>query len=491
LPVINDGREVYLGASDRNRYYEAAYRRTQNPLYAKVLRASERTSLEALVYGVNELPASSATAWRSTDFAKSGLAVLRTGKDFNAKQVVLNYMGYEGGHSHPDQLGIVFFGLGRTLAPDAGSIKYEDPAHNGWYKQTLSHNTLVVNGKSQVRAPIGTLDAFASGAQLQVARATVTKAYGSVNQSRTVLLTSDYLIDFFQVSSVLENQYDWVYHNYGDFSTELNLQTTTTSKGNGYDYLTNAKSVKTDNAWRANWKIAGDQQVRMYMFGASGSQVIAAEGLVAAPMNDETAPTKVPLTIVRRQGKNARYVSIIEPYSTNPVIGEMTPMAATADGKAVNADEASGLRITRGKTVDVLLVSDSRGAKKFGDYAWDGNLAWVNTTGNELEAVYLAGGSKFAANNWVIEMESLVSASDAAPLSVYIERDAAKRAIVQNSGNALTTITLSGVVAGNLQAFKLDANGNRMTQVKPIASSDGLIRIFMDPRTTYEISATN
>jgi len=270
LPVINDGREVYLGASDRSRYYEAAYQRWRDARYVNILRATDRTSLESLIYGVAELPPATTLSWRSADFAKSGLAVLRAGKDSGALQVVLNYMGYAGGHSHPDQLGIVISGLGRVLAPDAGSIKYEDPAHTGWYKQSLSHNLVVVSEKSQQRAPMGKLEAFASGAQLHVARASSAKSYGSVNMARTLLLNDDYLIDVFQADSVVEETFDWVYHNYGRFSTDLKLSPMTLNKKNGYEFLSNATGVKTDDAWRAEWLIASDQKVRLFMAGAPG-----------------------------------------------------------------------------------------------------------------------------------------------------------------------------------------------------------------------------
>ncbi|MCI0478394.1 MAG: alginate lyase family protein, partial [Anaerolineales bacterium] len=383
LPVINDGREVYLGASDRNRYYEAAYRQMRDARYANVLRASDRVSLEALIYGVPELPPAQSLPWRSADFAKSGLAVLRAGKDFGAKQVVLNYMGYEGGHSHPDQLGIVISGLGRVLAPDAGSIKYEDPAHNGWYKQSLSHNLVVVSEKSQQRAPMGKLETFASGAQLQVARASTTKSYGSVNLARTILLNDDYLVDIFQTDSVVEETFDWTYHNFGRFATDLKLTPMTLNKKNGYEFLSNLTGIKTDDAWRADWTIASDQKVRLFMAGAPGTQVIAAEGLVAALVGDETSPEKVPLVIARRKAKSASFVSIIEPYSTAPAISAITPLAAM---------DAIGFRIARAKANDVLLFSNTRGTKRIGEYTLDGGIAWLSQSDGALQSLYLGAG---------------------------------------------------------------------------------------------------
>ncbi|MBM3127410.1 MAG: hypothetical protein FJ009_02100 [Chloroflexi bacterium] len=479
LPVINDGREVYLGASDRNRYYEAAYRQLRDARYANVLRASERVSLEALIYGVPELPPAQSLPWRSADFAKSGLAVLRASKDFNAKQVVLNYMGYEGGHSHPDQLGIVISGLGRVLSPDPGSIKYEDPAHTGWYKQSLSHNLVVVSEKSQARAPMGKLETFASGAQLQVARASTTKSYGGVNLARTLLLNDDYLVDIFQADGVVEETFDWVYHNYGKFSTDLKLQPTTLSKKNGYEFLSNITSVKTDDAWRADWMIASDQKVCLFMAGAPGTQVFAAEGLVAATVGDETAPEKVPLVIARRKAKRASFVSIIEPHSIAPAISNIAPLAAT---------DASAFRITRGKSQDVLMFSNTRGAKKIGEYTLDGGLAWLTHTGDALQSLYLGAGTKLTGATWSVGIESLVTGGDAAQLGVLLERVAPDRWIVRNASTVAGIVSLENLIAGKLGGYKLDEAGNRQGEIRPIEDGDGKIRFFVDPKTAYEIS---
>lgn len=481
LPIINDGREVYLGASDRSRYYESAYRRLQDARYVNVLRASARTSLESLVFGVGELPAAATLPWRSAEFAKSSLAVLRAGSGFDAKQVVLNYMGYEGGHSHPDQLGIVSFGVGRTLAPDAGSIKYEDPAHTGWYKQSLSHNVLVVGEKSQQRAPAGRLDTFVSGQKLQAARAATTKSYGSVNLARTLLLNDDYLIDVFQADSIVEETFDWVYHNYGRFTTSLNLQPTTLSKKNGYEFLKSTAAAKTDDAWRAEWLIASDQKVRLFMVGAPGTQVIAAEGMIAAEVGDETAPDQVPLVIARRKAKGASFVALIEPYSTAPAISALTPIAAT---------DAFGLRIARAKANDVLLFSNARGAKQIGEYMLDGGVAWLMQSDNALQTLYLGAGTQLSSAGWSVNLESLVTGGDTAQLGVLIERAASNRWVARNASSVAGTLTLQGLVAGKLEGFKLDEQGRRQERIQPIESGEGWMRFFVNPGAAYEIVGT-
>lgn len=482
MPVINDGREVYLGASDRSRYYENAYRRLQDARYVNVLHASDRVSLEALLYGVGELPKAEAVTTGSVDFSSSGLAVLRAGKDFNAKQVVLNYMGYVGGHSHPDQLGVVISGLGRVLAPDAGSIKYEDPVHTGWYKQSLAHNLLVVGEKSQSRAPNAALQVLASGTTLQAARASSAKSYSGVNLARTLLLNESYLVDVFQADGVVEETFDWVYHNYGRFTSDLKLSPATLNKKNGYEYLSNVTAAKTDEAWRGEWFIASDQKVRLFMAGAPGTQVFAADGMVAAPVGDETSTEKVPTVIARRKAKSASFISIIEPYSSAPAVSNITPLNASAP-------DAFGWQIAHGKSNDLLLFSIGRGAKRIGDYTLDGGIAWVTQTDGAMQSFYLGAGTQLSSASWSVNLETLVTAGDAAQMGILVERAAPNRWVVRNGG-AAATLALNGLAKGNLEGFKLDELGNRKEKIAPIESGDGSIRFFLNPRMTYELVGT-
>lgn len=490
LPVINDGRVVYLGANDRSRYYEIALARFSDPRYATVLQASDRTSLEALAFGVplQSAPRPEAWHWESLNLEKTGLAILRSGQGPTAKQVVLNYMGYEGGHSHPDKLGLALFGVGRTVAPDAGSIKYEDPAHTGWYKQSLSHNVLVVDEQTQLRAPAGTLELFLDSPPLKVARVSTSRVYTGVTQVRTLLLNDDYLVDIFQADSAAEHTFDWVYHNYGQFSSDLDLQPLTTPfvKGGGYEYLSHVQSAATDQAWSADWVIASDQKVRLSMLGAPGTTVLAAGGMVAAPTNDETAPDQAPLVIARRKAKSVSFVSVIEPYAQQPVIAKIAAVkAAAADGQFVSAQEATGLHISRGDSTDLLMLSNTKGAKQFGDYVLDGGAGWVSSTGDAVKWFYLGAGAKLAGKTWSVDVESMGTVPVRGRLGAYVQVEP-KRLLVQSASPDVTILTLNGFLSGALQAFKLDEDGNRV-EIRPIESGEQMIRFFFDPQAVYEI----
>ena len=126
---------------------------------------------------------------------------MRSGEGENSIQVTLNYMGYQGGHSHPDQLSMVLYGLGMPLAPDAGSIKYRLPEQEGWFKQTIAHNALVVDGTSQERSSAGQLTQFINSNAVQMATVFSDGVYPGVNLERTLLLNDTYLIDMYSASS--------------------------------------------------------------------------------------------------------------------------------------------------------------------------------------------------------------------------------------------------------------------------------------------------
>jgi len=490
LPTINDGREVHLSELDRSRYYEIAYRRWRDPRYICLLQASERDSLEALLYGVDELSEPGPLDWRSLHLAGANLAVLRSGSGRDARQVVLNIMGYQGGHSHPDLLGLVLHGLGRTLAPDAGSIKYRQPAHLAWYKQSVAHNVIVVDGHSQERAPAGTLEAFAGTPHFQMARASTEDAYPGVHLVRTLMLTGDYLVDLFDASSDRRRTYDWVYHNYGRFHSEdLKTKPTTESPGSkdGYDYLTNVRTTHTEKDWEAEWSIAADQKVRLLMMEAPGTEVIVAEGLVAAPKGDETDDEKVPMVIVRRQGQYARYVAIIEPYYRSPVVSLVSTIDLASDGRVVSQEEATGLLIERGHLTDVIMFSESPGSKRYEDCVVDGRMACVSRSGSDVRWFYLGMGTAIEGEGWSVRLESLAMKPNIDELGVYVERIAPDRLYLQSTSDAVTIVVLRGMLAGELQVLKFDPEDTHTQPIRPISSEEGTIRFFMDPRAAYEI----
>ena len=75
---------------------------------------------------------------------------------------LLTFAPFGGFHGHFDKLSFVWYARGRERGVDPGraaSQAYRLPIHTQWYRATLAHNTVVVDGKSQEGAA-GRLLAF-------------------------------------------------------------------------------------------------------------------------------------------------------------------------------------------------------------------------------------------------------------------------------------------------------------------------------------------
>src|SRR5207244_5528008 len=77
----------------------------------------------------------------------SGYVVLRGGQ--GANYLLLKYGPHGGGHGHPDKLNVIVFAHGRRLSPDLGTPGYGIALNESWYRTTLSHNTVQIDGRSQ------------------------------------------------------------------------------------------------------------------------------------------------------------------------------------------------------------------------------------------------------------------------------------------------------------------------------------------------------
>lgn len=316
VPPTNDSGRTgnLLGARG---HYEAAAalfpeQKAFTGLLARAYKGQGRTGREALMWGPTELPKGGRMPRRvSRDFSASGLAVLRQRRGKHENYLMLDYGPHGGGHGHPDKLNLIIAGLGQILAPDPGSAGYGMPLHGRWYKQTLSHNTIVVDGKSQ-QATTGKLVAFETGGPVQVASATAGEAYPGVSWQRTVWLAKE---GYFVVLDTLESddarQFDWVFHNYGQLSLP-GLEMTPAARdafgtATPYQVPGDVASAQADGDIEAVWQLEGEKRLRLVVLGAPGTTVFSA----VAPGNP--ARIDVPMIVVRRRGTAATFAAVIEP----------------------------------------------------------------------------------------------------------------------------------------------------------------------------------
>jgi hypothetical protein len=95
-------------------------------------------------------------ARRSHLLPAGGYAVMRNGWAPDAHQLVFDVgpLGcpYSAGHGHADLLSIQCSAFGRPFLVDAGTGSYADPPWRNYFRNTVAHSTVVVDGTSQATA---------------------------------------------------------------------------------------------------------------------------------------------------------------------------------------------------------------------------------------------------------------------------------------------------------------------------------------------------
>lgn len=208
FPAHNDG---WYGESltAQAGLYEIAAQRFRDPLFAGVLARCyariPRTASEALLNPVAPAADSVPEPLPGFCFGGAGVGVLRSGE----RTVVLKYGPHGGGHGHPDKLSVSIHDGKREVLPDLGTSAYGVPDYQGWYRRTVAHNTVTVDGGDQ-KPGAGRLVAFEATARGGRIEAAADDAYPGVRMTRSLTLDGSRLADRFVCRSDSAHTYDYV-----------------------------------------------------------------------------------------------------------------------------------------------------------------------------------------------------------------------------------------------------------------------------------------
>lgn len=235
VPAINDcwyhsrvTDEVGHGIPNGPGFYEIAAGTYGAPEFEAVLarayRTKPRSNVESLLYGPDEVPDTVSLPLVESNEAASGFAVLRPELPAGAPgELLLKYGPHGGGHGHADKLALSIYGGGRRWGADLGTPGYGIPINSSWYRHTLSHSTVVLDGEAQPRAtgealrfrpvagnPFGIADAQVLWEQ---------GAYAAVYARRVVLARHGYFIVLTRVESPRPRRAHLVFHHEGALTT--------------------------------------------------------------------------------------------------------------------------------------------------------------------------------------------------------------------------------------------------------------------------------
>lgn len=319
-------------------------------------------------------------------------------------------------HGHYDKLSFSLFDQDEILQ-DYGMSRFVNigqkgggnylPENKSWAKQSIAHNTLVINETSHFggRYEDGSrhhsdLRFFnASNNNVQVVSASEANAYPGTVMQRTLAMIKDkafekaFVLDLFRVTSDTSNQYDLPYYYLGQilqtgFEYKTPKSLSPLGNKNGYQHLFLEATGKTANSsthfsWMANNKF-----YTLTTATQKGDELLLARiGANDPDFNLRKDPT---IILRRPKAKDTLFASVIEPHgSYNPVtesaqnansnIAELTVLQDNTHYTAVAIKTTRGekrLFILSNKNIEAStahsLVIDGQ------DYSWVGPYHYIS-----------------------------------------------------------------------------------------------------------------
>lgn len=299
-PGFNDNRGT--NATTGGPLYEIAYARWKHGPYGRLVARTNRESLQALLYGADDVPSGPLIPEESQLLPSAGYAMLRAG----GAAAAVRFGMHGGGHGHPDKLGIATFAAGRTWGLDPGTINYGVPLHREWYRVTIAHNTVAVDGQNQKTAD-GKLEEWKVAKEGATLAASADGVYPGVALRRTLTLAKGRLEDRFECRAEAERTFDWAFHAGGKITASLELAPRPGALGeaNGYQHITGVSAARTDGAWSVTWQ-EGGARYTIRMEAAPGTEIFVGEG----PGQDPAE--RVPVVVVRRRARETVFRAVHE-----------------------------------------------------------------------------------------------------------------------------------------------------------------------------------
>jgi hypothetical protein len=185
--------------------------------------------------------------------------------------------------------------FGTIFGLDPGSINYGAPLHGEWYRSTIAHNTVCVDGQLQGNAD-GELMAWDTNGAVIRFEGAANRVYSGVSLVRKLELTTGELVDTFSCTSDNQHRYDWAFHSRGKLTTSLDLQDSrpgVLGSTNGYQHISKVRQASTEQDWWARWEHEGCS-LELKVKGSPETTVFIGEG------PGRTADERVALVIARR-----------------------------------------------------------------------------------------------------------------------------------------------------------------------------------------------
>ncbi|GAM72016.1 hypothetical protein JCM19236_1275 [Vibrio sp. JCM 19236] len=320
FPRLNDciaGQERLTHAH----LFEFAYKEAPCDLFASALASIyqniSRDNIDALLYGIETLPEAKPMTCQSIHTEQAGISIEYNQQTNNA--VLYKHAPYGGEHDHYDRLGLLLTRNGKEILPDLGTTGYGAELHYGYYKNTATHNTLVVNQQNQ--SPINPeLNSYQkkSGYTLIDASVDWSKPAASVDSHtieqwdsesykdmlfRRVLLVLDQgVVELNSVENPYRQQLDLTYHVRGEHDLDASWQEVANPLTGPLARMTDSKIRKLEQITELNYHILDDADFQQSIWTSEPAELLSGY----AP--DNPATSDLAYTLVRSNAKSLNCV---------------------------------------------------------------------------------------------------------------------------------------------------------------------------------------
>lgn len=285
---------------------------------------------------------------------EGGLAILRTGNE--DLTLVFKYTAQGLSHGHYDKLSFSLHRQGSEVLQDYGMVRFVNldqkgggnylPENTTWAKQTVAHNTLVVNETShfqgryevgsQHHSELGFFDA--ASVAVQAVSAVEGTAYPGLSMRRTMALIdlaaleSPVVLDILEVRSDAKNQYDLPFHFLGqvvdaNFAFTAESQLSALGEGHGYQHLyLEAKGQPEAANTKLTWLNSGRFYTLTSVAEPADELLFARLGANDPHFNLRQDPT---FMIRRKDAGDSLFVSVVEPHGSYSPVTELATDAAS------------------------------------------------------------------------------------------------------------------------------------------------------------------
>ena len=339
---------------------------------------------------------------------KGALVVLRSGPKAKDQALVFKATSQGMGHGHFDKLSWMFYDAGREVATDYGSARFLNveaksggrylPENDSWAQQTVAHNTLVVDEKSQFGADTNagearwpTLLAFAAKDGVQMTAASIDEAWPGVRYRRAMALIDrpevgrPIVLDLVRAEGGGRHRFDLPLHYAGQLvDSGLKFQGGTgelkpLGKADGYQHLWDRGRAPVKDGARVAWFNEG--RFYDYVFASGDVDQVMLTELGANDPNYNLRNERA--FILRGDDRGAfALAGVLEAHGAYSAAEEYArdTVAAVKAVERVSEDGADlvFIRLASGKALAVGVSWDPDPAKRHrvatpgGAYAWTG-----------------------------------------------------------------------------------------------------------------------